>query len=742
MDKVFQIAIIIFTLVFIPFCSSEEEESTDDESPNVINKKDESPGKKDGNDNENQNENDDAKKDEEEDDEENENDDSEVDSKTIKLDNKSPIAFDMVDTSALIALNTIASVDSSSESSAGTLNIPGLVMNKYGLVRAEGSSRQGGSNLLATTKSGKMKSIIDSDYNIMVRYSVVDPKGEYAYLALKAEMPPGPGWWDSPGRLVMTTGCGFWKIKLSDNTVACFAQGWHPEGEMGAGNHRFIPDGSEKMLSFDRDGKIYFYANEFRTCEPGRNTPLEWPNLDDFLAGKVKPSKPGGHSGGHPGSYQKNDYHLTSGQTKSTLQANGFSPCGSGNRIVYRYDPMTDSVSSVTAEDMVGEEKVVYFRTTPTGHLLTYGILRTENNQYVSRLDLLVSGTQTPTDFSGEMTNVMKYLQSDSHKGYIWDFNGKLGLINISDSGTVESTGLSLGPIFGAKSLFRTIVADDGKIYALVKENNNIHLYSLMPFDEEPVVTIALIEKYQQDGGSDWVLGPVFSSQNKTIIQPIYVAGGHVFHLTESGDNHDIKVTKISDKSQHSMLTGKGRFLIQNWNLRADELHFAATNLDRNVVVTGVVDVKKLSEGASSDTYLTLSDLFSTQGASDAAVKDITVVKAKTVTPTGTSNPTVSFIVDEDKPFVLSFNFSQAMDRSSVEDALSVTIDGQSATGIKLWAFNTLHFIPDTDGLSNDTTPSLEDNKPVVASFSSGAKDSSGRALTGTTTFDFTTGSN
>ncbi len=289
-----------------------------------------------------------------------------------------------------------------------------------------------------------------------------------------------------------------------------------------------------------------------------------------------------------------------------------------------------------------------------------------------------------------------------------------------------------------ADFVFRTLVADDGAIYALTeRSDDNFHLKKLLPFNKDPIIKVPK----NGENSLDWVNGPAYSEENGTIIPPVQIARGHVYHLTESSGSHDIVITKISDKSQKSLLASSGKYEIFNWRLRGTELHFAAKDLAKNTIVKGTIDALKVNKGEDQSSYLKLQEMFSTENA-DTVVNDITgLLPVKPEADPGGEPVVQTFHFDENGSFAVSFDFSKYMDQKSVEEGIEIKdASGNELPLLFIWVYKTLHAIIDSDGLTNDTTPTLPYNTTYTVSFGSGVKDAYGWDLGGTKSWSITTG--
>lgn len=99
---------------------------------------------------------------------------------------------------------------------------------------------------------------INANYPIKVMYSVVDPAGEYVYLALDT------GWNNFDGndysRFIAQENCAFFRVKISDNSYSCVMQGLFVQSM--DDQYRQNISGNQKPIQFYAASNVYFSGTE------------------------------------------------------------------------------------------------------------------------------------------------------------------------------------------------------------------------------------------------------------------------------------------------------------------------------------------------------------------------------------------------------------------------------------------------------------------------------------------------
>ncbi|MCP4753051.1 MAG: hypothetical protein GY866_19355, partial [Proteobacteria bacterium] len=120
-----------------------------------------------------------------------------------------------------------------------------------------------GTNLFAVDENGNSQLALSADNAIKVMYSVVDPNGEYVYLALDA------GWNEDDGndytQHIALANCAFYKVKIADDSYSCVMEGAtvQPMDD----SYAMTVSGNQKPVQFDSQGNLFFAATTFEREE-------------------------------------------------------------------------------------------------------------------------------------------------------------------------------------------------------------------------------------------------------------------------------------------------------------------------------------------------------------------------------------------------------------------------------------------------------------------------------------------
>ncbi len=537
-----------------------------------------------------------------------------------------------------------------------------------------GETGTGGTNLLAVDDQGIASLAIDSQYMIKVMYSVVDPAGEYVYLALDT------GWNNYDGndysQFIFAENCALFKVHISDNTTVCVKEGLFVQDM--SDTYRQMISGNQKPIQFDEAGDVYFAGTTFSsdtwdwswdpviykyTVSAGTVEAVTQDNqsVTTFL---VLPTGEIAFEAYDTASYKSQLYIYS--------QIGGLIPLTSGNWGVDFFT--TDSYNTVIWGEGSWESKGMYL-----ARPMNDGTGRVESAQLDTRL-----------------------------------------------FGSTESN---------QSSPRRVIVADDGNIYGVfeswLNEYNEstdtwdystvLSVYQILPYDGIPKVQLTLDST---DGWWAWM--------QET---PFRISKGFLYFVEEydPGDGYGtrevIKMVNLNNRVITTLLS-TNRYEVYNWSVNNDNLYFAGLDQASNIVITGTIDTLKVKNGEPESTYLTIRNTASALGAT-ASVQDISVLIPQQPEQDTGSAPSATVYYSAENLYSNTIAFTKYMNKSSAESNLTYRNSSSANISVlKLWVYKTLHLVPDLDGLLDMswTTP-LENDETYTIALESGVYDAFGWQL-------------
>ena len=551
-------------------------------------------------------------------------------------------------------------------------------------------SSSGSSNLLAIDANGNARLAINSNYPIKVMYTVTSPDGNYVYLVLDIDRSGND---IDYSRFIAQENCAFFKIKISDNSSSCVAEGLWVQ-EMDDGYYQSV-SGNQKPIQFDDAGNLYFSASSFqRFC---------------------------------------NEY------TGCMLSPTSWKPT------IYKVSASSGALSAITKDNQIA----TFFLVLPTGEIAYQTVNHSTRKAALYLLNNkggvihLTSSDLGVNFFTMDHGNTVIWGQYDLEKEGLYmarpvgDGSGKVQFVKLNTDLFGSSSGSSATP-------YRVIVADDGNVYGIFKSwhlfydndgngdwESRLALYQILPYDGVPKLQLIL------DNNRTW-----WRWMDKT---PFQIAKGHVFYK----DSHDpadgngkrdvIKMTKLKDR-ETKMLLSDGRYKIFRWSLHKEKLYFAGLNMKKNTAIAGEIDTAKVKEGEPESSYLTIKEIASPLQAA-AVVRDIEILSPKQTEEDNGTKPEAKFLSSPENLYSNSIRFSKKMNRTAVETNLTYRNDSTSVDvpNLKLWVYNTLHLVPDLGGLldMSSTTP-LSTDTVYKISLEGSIADAWGRQLTPSST-TFTT---
>lgn len=530
----------------------------------------------------------------------------------------------------------------------------------------EGGGDEGGSNFMAVDSEGSVTPAADSNYPIRVMYSVMDPAGEYVYVALD------PGWFEHGGgedysRVIAMENCAFFRVSLADDSFECVMQGVivQPMDETYMQN----VSGNQKPVQFDASSNVYFAGTEFQREEDS------WTDCCDE---------------------EGNEYV----HTEYWLHHQDWNPQ------VYRLDRQSGELEQLTQDNA----RVEFFLALSTGEL-AYQSRNDMTGQ--ATLKLWQNGQTIQLSDDGWGVN---FFTADSHRSIIWGAwdasSPGLFFARPLDGGLgAEKTKLNT-ELFGAgrngevPTMRRALVGDDGRLYGVFEswrwdeeEGNSeqvLTVYQVLPFDPVPKVQLSLSSEL---GWWEW-----FGRM------PFQVAQGYLYYTEPEevpflGTRDVIRMVNLETRHITTVLDQGTwgdeeiqRYELYNWRLSGDTLFFSGQDLSTTSVVTGEIDTSLVRESAEDPAALEITETESAT-ASFRAIQDIEVLRAPDESTDPGVSPTVAHRTHPENLYSMSLEFSEYMDETSVEDSLSIIGDPEGSAdsigAMKVWIEKTLHLIPD-----------------------------------------------
>ena len=509
------------------------------------------------------------------------------------------------------------------------------------------------SNLLAIDETGVAKSAINSNYPVKVKYTVTSPSGASLFVVLD------PFYTDTTGydysTAVALNNCAIYEVNVTSNSSVCVQEGVTVQ-DMDAEYIKMV--GNRKPIQFDDNGHAYFLATTF-------------------------------------------------GIENNTTTASGEKA---------RLYMFVNNSSSAISQD---NEDVHFFNTVPNGEVVYYKTItsstETSTSLYIRHLDGSVARL-TPDNvdyFTLDSNDVVAYSDTIS--------NG-IKLVRSLDGDKVQKTILDTTRYEGKSQ--NTIFADDGNLYSVFESVNSttgmnqVKLYQVLPYDAEAKVVIDL--------GTDG-----YHSYSKT---PIQVSKGYVYYSkvqeifdtngVSMGNASIIYIVRLSTGDSYELLNPSDnngeRIQLYNWRLSEKQLYFAGLNESRNVMVTGEIDINQVTRDNNPMGAITINDSLS-QSAQlvDAKINDIEIVLPTTPPQDAGHAPQLinGIQLTPTNPHSASMEFSKYMDKASVEQELTYTSNGVDVTYMPIWIYQTLHLVPDLDGIPGDehTTPMIENSEYTIS---------------------------
>ncbi len=543
------------------------------------------------------------------------------------------------------------------------------------LIAAEATT--GGTNLVAVDDVGNTWPAITSDYQISVMYSVLSPDGASLYLALDGMSLP------EYAPFIIDTNCAFYRVEVADNRYRCVMEGVHlvDTGKQ----YAMTVSERHKPIQFDAAGNAYFLAWTFDVF-------CQTPDADDPQCDTLV----------HP---------------------------GSGWR-AYRADT-SGSVSALTATD----KNILSFIALSTGDV----VLNSYLDQTTDQLEWFNTDDGTLTAINPG--NGVQFYTVDDADTVSWgDWDSDIAIrFSRRNGAALEHAGLSKDLVNrtndGLIFIDRIIVGDNGRVYVAFGDHNRLRwnealqqneeysvevVQQVMPYDPVPVVELEFADitntdfwQWMDDG-------------------PFQVAGDHFYYIRTDNDINygaidSIHMVRLSDRSENTLLTTMP-YDIYHWRMSGDILYFAALDITRSVMVFGSIDTIAAQQGEPSSAYLTLQDMGSFTSAL-SAVDDIEVIEQQVPEVDPGGFPVINaFHTAEGSTHTLTMDFSKSMNMGSVNSATALS-SAAPVEFLPVWLADSLHVIPDQDGLGNFTAAPLLKESVHTLSVDGNAEDRWGNLL-------------
>lgn len=552
---------------------------------------------------------------------------------------------------------------------------------------------EGASNLLAVDAAGNAAPAVDTNVPMKVMYSVASPDGSKVYMALDT------GWdsYDGSGfdysKLIAHTNCALLEVDVATDEHSCVSEGKFVQSM--DDDYMKAISGNQKPIQFDNEGNMYFAATTFTRMDNSWED-CWWDDAKDEEVCEVF-----------------EDYWIDS--------------WGDWNPRVYRYNSNTGDVAAVSQDT----EYVGFFLVLPSGELV-YQSWDNQNGGNTLKM-IRSNGEATPLTsddswisfFAVDSSNTVLY---GTHN---WNSNDSgIQMARPQSNGLTQFANLDTA-LFGSNSQNsgwqnptpqRVILGDDGRLYGVFEGGRDnydpvtdtwtwsqtLKVFQILPFDPVP--------KVELDLGNDWWLW-----MGKT---PFQIANGYLYYTEEvsvPGYNAADVVrmveletrevtTLLHPVESYSPLVIGDRYQMYSWRLSGDILYFSALNLGNNTVVMGELDTTAIDGATSVADYLIVQETASAAGAA-SAVQDIEVITAVAAGDNGAAPSVVEIFNDPENMFSMSIDFSEPMDHSSVEAALTLTSDvttegdGGNIPYLPLWIGSTMHLVPDLQNSETNVNP-------------------------------------
>jgi len=462
------------------------------------------------------------------------------------------------------------------------------------------------------------------------------------------------------------------------------------------------PTGSNALMSEENCGlyQVKVADNSYRCVVEGHYLR----DMDEDYRATLSKQKPIQFDGDSNVYFSATRFTVTSGN----IQLDQWSP------LVYKYAPGSSQLTSITHDAMT----LRYFMVLNSGELIYEG----RNSITGSDALWMYQGTQSIRLSDTPPDTILK----DSYNSVFWidrmaDNRTALKFVRPRNpAGKLESY-LALDR--GAPDSMS--ISDDGKLYGIYRNGNQISVQRLMPHDAEPLITLNL--NYLNNSG----------------LTPLQISQGDIYYIEEDnsgffGPKSVIKRIDLDAETgtEPETLLSIRSMDIYSWELSAGAIHFSGLDQAVTKIVSAVIDITKVQLGLGEEEYLKTAYMDSAIDANNK-VKDITVLKPIRAQVDNGEAPTVEITPSAEQRDLITLQFDKTMNEASVESEITLTSSNSNeGTGgvvdtLPIWFYSTLHLIPDGDGLGGGgVTEGLQSTSNYQLSLN-GATDSFGNGLDG-----------
>ena len=294
--------------------------------------------------------------------------------------------------------------------------------------------------------------------------------------------------------------------------------------------------------------------------------------------------------------------------------------------------------------------------------------------------------------------------------------------INLVRAGNVGMERASIDYTTGSGSIFsfdnqgqtyanptprRVISGDDGKYYTVYSADASagsvLLVYQTLPFKSEAVAVIPVT--------GDW--------WNWMKSRPIQIMRGILYYaetieVPNIGKVDTIKIVRLRDGTTQTLFANS-QYRIDGWKALGDTLYFSGIDNDRNQVIQGQVNTKRIAQQNdwSAGVWKNFTP-YTVKATASAAAANIQIQDMENLLPQQPKDdpgmsPQVSAFESTDKAAYLSF--TKYMNMAEVERLLDIApeVGATAKPGVfPLWGYQTLHLIFDnSNGLADTVTKGL-----------------------------------
>ena len=253
----------------------------------------------------------------------------------------------------------------------------------------------------------------------------------------------------------------------------------------------------------------------------------------------------------------------------------------------------------------------------------------------------------------------------------------------------------------------RVISGDDGKYYTVYSADASagsvLLVYQTLPFKSEAVAVIPVT--------GDW--------WNWMKSRPIQIKRGILYYaetieVPNIGKVDTIKIVRLRDGTTQTLFANS-QYRIDGWKALGDTLYFSGIDNDRNQVIQGQVNTKRIAQQNdwSAGVWKNFTP-YTVKATASAAAANIQIQDMENLLPQQPKDdpgmsPQVSAFESTDKAAYLSF--TKYMNMAEVERLLDIApeVGATAKPGVfPLWGYQTLHLIFDnSNGLADTVTKGL-----------------------------------